>query len=301
MAAWKFFLITPRHQEFQDVVNTINEAASLTAQDASHRIEFVRTYAGPGSRSDDIHVRQALDKVSVVVADATGADPNVLFVLGVAEASGKPIIVLHQEDELVPSALVGHRVLLYDRSRLHTDLLPRLRRAIVDVLGDAQDDTERGWQEETQTIPRAFISYSHTDKEALDRLLVHLKPLQRQGVLDVWADTMIKAGDRWEEEISAALSRAVIAVLLISADFMASDFIIDNELPPLLEGARERGTRILPVVLKPCRFERDANLSQFQSVNPPSEPVLLLSPGEQERVWDKVAYAIETEIGDGAT
>lgn len=84
------------------------------------------------------------------------------------------------------------------------------------------------------------MSYSHADRDALDRLLVHLKPLQRNGTLDVWADTQINAGDRWEQEIENALSRAAVAVLLVSADFMASDFIIDNELPPYWKGREIR-------------------------------------------------------------
>lgn len=81
---------------------------------------------------------------------------------------------------------------------------------------------------------------------------------------------------------------------------MASDFIIDNELPPLLEGARDKDTtRILPVVLNHCRCTRDSNLSQFQAVNDPAEPLLSLSRTEQERIWDNVAYAIETEVEGG--
>jgi len=52
----------------------------------------------------------------------------------------------------------------------------------------------------------------------------------------------------------------------------------------------------LPVVLNHCRFTRDNNLRQFQAVNDPAEPLLSLSRGEQERIWDSVAYAIETEI-----
>jgi len=113
---------------------------------------------------------------------------------------------------------------------------------------------------------RVFISYSHRDSAFLDRLMVHLKPLQRQGVLDPWVDTRLLAGERWKREIEKALKSARVAVLLISADFLASDFIIENELPPLLHAAEEKGTLIIPVILKPCRFTRDPHLREFQSV-----------------------------------
>ena len=83
-----------------------------------------------------------------------------------------------------------------------------------------------------------FISYSHEDSKYLHRLKVHIKPLERQGLVELWDDTKIKAGDKWEKSIFNALNRSAIAILIISADFLASDFIIENELPPLLEKAK---------------------------------------------------------------
>jgi len=80
---------------------------------------------------------------------------------------------------------------------------------------------------------RVFISYSHHDVKWLERLRVHLKPLIRKQVVDLWDDTRISPGMDWRREIDTALSAASVAVLLISADFLASDFIVDNELPVL--------------------------------------------------------------------
>lgn len=77
------------------------------------------------------------------------------------------------------------------------------------------------------TRTKVFISYSHADKEWLERLRRHLKPLDREGRLECWDDTHIRPGDDWKQEIQNALDTAQVAVLLISADFFASDFILN--------------------------------------------------------------------------
>jgi hypothetical protein len=138
-----------------------------------------------------------------------------------------------------------------------------------------------------------FISYSHNEREYLDRLLIHLRPLEKEGLIDVWADTWLRVGDQWRAEIEQALDRASVAILLVSADFLASDFITENELPPLLRKAQEQGTRIIPVILKPCRFARDKNLQQFQSFNNPKETVVRMTAGKQEKLYDALAEEVE--------
>ncbi|WP_052707039.1 TIR domain-containing protein [Teredinibacter turnerae] len=140
---------------------------------------------------------------------------------------------------------------------------------------------------------KIFISYSHRDKTYLDRLMTHLRPLQKQGLIDAWADTRLQAGDKWKKEIENALKDSRVAILLISADFLASDFIIDNELPPLLQRAENKGTTIIPVILKPCRFLRDRNLREFHSVNIPDEPISIMNENERELTYDTVAQRIE--------
>jgi hypothetical protein len=137
-----------------------------------------------------------------------------------------------------------------------------------------------------------FISYSHADAEWLERLQKHLKPLQREGI-EVWDDTRLKAGMPWREEIRKALAGTKVAILLVSADFLASDFIVTDELPPLLKAAADEGATILPVILSPCRFARMESLSRFQSVNDPEKPLAQLRHANREKVLDKVACAVE--------
>jgi hypothetical protein len=145
--------------------------------------------------------------------------------------------------------------------------------------------------------PKLFISYSHVDTACLERLLVHLKPLERSNTVVCWSDRRLRTGDKWRAELEKNLGEAVIAILLVSADFLASDFIVNNELPPLLIKADSKGLRILPVVLKPCGFRRDPVLSTFQSANDPATPLLGMGSMEQEALYDKIAEEVAKEIG----
>lgn len=145
--------------------------------------------------------------------------------------------------------------------------------------------------------PKLFISYSHVDAACLERLLIHLKPLERTNSIVCWSDKRIRTGDKWKVELESNLGEAVIAILLISADFLASDFIVNNELPPLLVKSDAKGLRILPVILKPCGFRRDPVLSTFQSANDPVTPLLGMSSIEQEALYDKIAEEVAREIG----
>lgn len=142
-----------------------------------------------------------------------------------------------------------------------------------------------------------FVSYSHRDAEHLDRLLVHLEPLTRTGVIKLWSDQQIRPGAHWREEIATAIGNAAIAILLVSPDFLASEFISTDELPPLLRAAEGEGARILPVILRPCRFTRDPELSSFQAFNR-AAPVGLLSEVEQDQIWDDVAAEVERRVGE---
>uniref|UniRef100_UPI002AD44B1A TIR domain-containing protein n=1 Tax=Frankia sp. Cr1 TaxID=3073931 RepID=UPI002AD44B1A len=131
-------------------------------------------------------------------------------------------------------------------------------------------------------VPRdqVFVCYSHKDAAWLDRLQVHLSPLERNGVVDLWSDRRIELGDDWRKEITIALSRARAAILLVSADFLDSDFIRNHEIPPLLEAAAQVGCRILPILVAPSLFEQEPSLARFQHANP-GGITLVEMPGER--------------------
>ena len=143
---------------------------------------------------------------------------------------------------------------------------------------------------------KVFVSYSHKDSGWLKRLQIHLRPLEVAGLVELWDDTKIRPGARWRDEIIEALDTSAVLVLLISADFLASDFIAENELPPLLAAAERDGVKTLPLILSPSRFEKIESLQRFQPINPPSKPLLKLDKDEQEAYLVKLSKAVLAAI-----
>jgi hypothetical protein len=140
--------------------------------------------------------------------------------------------------------------------------------------------------------PQVFVSYAHADAEWLRRLLLHLKPLRRKRAIKVWADTDIKPGTPWRDEIKRAIGESNIAILLLSAEFLRSDFIAGNELLPILTKAKAEGLRVLQVMVGPCLLEEAPGLEEFQMVNRPEEPLVNASKGEQDEILLRVARAV---------
>lgn len=125
-----------------------------------------------------------------------------------------------------------------------------------------------------------FISYSHADEKWLDILKKHLKVLERfSDSVEYWVDTKLRGGDKWRQEITAAISRANVAILLVSTDYLASDFIVNDELPPILRKAEEDGTRVLPLIVSPCAFEL-SEISDFQAINNPDRTLADMANNE---------------------
>ncbi len=123
------------------------------------------------------------------------------------------------------------------------------------------------------TQPIVFISYSHEDEKEKDQLLAQLDVLQRAGLIGLWSDDQIGAGADWEAEINQAITQAKVAILLVSANFLTSDFILGKEVPPLLRRCESEGLIIFPVIAKACAWRNIDWLSKMDVRPKNSRPI----------------------------
>lgn len=142
--------------------------------------------------------------------------------------------------------------------------------------------------------PTVFISYSHKDEKEKNELLLQLGVLRGAGLIDLWSDDRVGAGADWEGEIRRAMSSAKVAILLISANFLNSSFILRTEVPALLERRKAEGLTVFPVIAKPCPWRKVDWLREMNVRPKDDKPVW----GEGGRHADEYLTAIAYEVAD---
>jgi hypothetical protein len=110
-----------------------------------------------------------------------------------------------------------------------------------------------------------FVSYSHADEAWRKRFETLSKPLSRAESMVFWSDKNIGMGE-WEKQLNAKMKDAVAAVLLVSDNFLASDYIVDKELPYLVRANKTRGLKIVWAYVEPCDLKRFPQITQFQAM-----------------------------------
>lgn len=141
---------------------------------------------------------------------------------------------------------------------------------------------------------RVFISYSHKDTKFLDELLLHLRPLERANLISKWSDKQIAPGSQWFDEIKDALVGANVAVMMVSPGFLASDFMHEHELGPLLKEAEQGGVRILWIPVRACSY-KETPLKNYQAVISPDKPMAEMK-AERDKAWVKVCQEIKRAL-----
>lgn len=123
-------------------------------------------------------------------------------------------------------------------------------------------------------MPTLFFAYSHQDEILRNQLEVHLAALKRQGIIEAWHDRRILAGEEFNSAISDKLETANIILLLISPDFIASDYCYNIEMKRAMERHSTKESIIIPVILRPCDWH-DMPFSKIQAVPKDAKPVVM--------------------------
>ena len=118
-----------------------------------------------------------------------------------------------------------------------------------------------------------FCCYAHHDEALLNKLKTHLSPLQREGLIDVWHDRNISAGKEWGSEISEHLNTADIILLLVSPDFMASEYCYSVEMKRAIERHDREEARVIPIILEHVYWQITP-LKKLQALPTDARPIV---------------------------
>jgi hypothetical protein len=143
-----------------------------------------------------------------------------------------------------------------------------------------------------------FFSYSHRDEALRDELAKHLSIMKRQGIIDAWHDRQITAGSEWAGEIDAHLNSAQVILLLISADFLASDYCYDIELKRAMERHEAGTARVIPIILKPVDWQ-GAPFGKLQAL--PKNAQAITTWSNQDEAFLNVAQGLRKAVAAIAT
>jgi hypothetical protein len=117
-----------------------------------------------------------------------------------------------------------------------------------------------------------FCCYARKDQQLLQHLMAHLMPLQRQGLITMWSDTDINAGKKWELEITKHLNTSQIILLLVSPDFMMSQYIYSKEMKRAIERHEQGEATVIPIILRWVSWQRTP-LGELQALPKDGKPV----------------------------
>lgn len=142
---------------------------------------------------------------------------------------------------------------------------------------------------------RVFYSYSHKDEELRDELATHLSLLKRRGLILPWHDRDIDAGEEWSGKIDEALERADIILLLVSADFLASDYCYDVEMRRAMERHAKGEARVIPIILRDCSWA-EAPFGKLQAL--PKDSKAVKSWSDRDTAWRDVERGLTKAVNE---
>lgn len=251
--------------------------ALVTAQPAERRV-VVRVKGGDaGARRRLLAIiRYDLDRINAEFKDRLDAQPKVpLADFPAFAVDYKKLVAFEKQGVTEFPEFIGQQVIMVQ---------------VNELLNGVDLEQEREKSLEAMAKAKAiFFSYSHEDEALRDELETHLKLLQRQGVISTWYDRKILPGSEWDHEIDHHLERAKIILLLISADFIASDYCWDNEVKRALERHELGETTVIPVLLRSCDW-KGAPFGKLQGLPKNMRPITRWE--DRDTAWTDVATGI---------
>lgn len=144
-------------------------------------------------------------------------------------------------------------------------------------------------------MAKVFISYAHKDEPLRNELQVHLAMLKREGLIEIWHDRQLIPGDRLDWSIDKHLNQADVILLLISPDFLASDYCYKIEKARALERAARGVSRLISVILRPCRWDK-TDLANY--VVTPTDGKPITQWASRDEAFLDVERSIRRAIGE---
>ena len=111
---------------------------------------------------------------------------------------------------------------------------------------------------------RLFISYSHEDTKWLEAVTEQLAVLEAEGLVSLCEDSQLRVGEGWYQQLNEMMLGARLGLLLVSATFLTSKFVREEEIPRLFDRHEEGGMKIYPLLVQPCPWERVAWLAKLE-------------------------------------
>lgn len=143
---------------------------------------------------------------------------------------------------------------------------------------------------------KGFVAYSKADFSAVERLMVHLKGLEYEGIIETWYDRQIIPGEEWDARIRAELAAADVIIFCVSADLLATDYIQRIEIPKAIARHDRGEATVIPVILRKCAWEGSA-LGRLQGIPVKGRTVQdYVRDGDADDVWTTVASTVRDAV-----
>lgn len=272
-------LSAPRERWRTGVILGFEGCRALVKADAEDRRITISVDGPPASRrrllavirSDFDHIHRSIAKLEPQEMVPVPRYPSVAV-------RYQELVILERNGRKAMDRVAGDAVLTLDIQELLNGVdLPQAR---------AQEPVER----RATASAKIFISYSHKDEDLRSELETHLKLMQRQGLVATWTDRRITGGQEWKEQIDVNLERSDIVLLLVSADFIASDYCYDKEMTRALELHDARKVVVVPVIVRDVQW-RTAPFARLQALPRDGKPVRKWD--DRDTAWRDVADGIE--------